>query len=294
MNKLTPEFEAFSNLVSEFIKQEGPNPTDLQNVWSVRLTTPMGKSPIIDHPAIWIVTKGKKSIFMDGKRIDFHAGDLAVLLFPMALECEFMEVCEEAPFEMATIFINFRQIIDLLLKIDRIDEHVPTSAIDDTSGMFSISLNDDLLDALTRLFKVLKNPTEAKFLGESILEEIYFRLFYTERGSQIRFMLQQRNEIQRIAKAVDYIHQNIDQQISVENLAKIVHMSQTSFYENFKKILHLSPLQYAKSVKLDRAHTLIREGKKANEAGYLVGYNSTAQFSREYKRHFGFPPSKTV
>jgi AraC-like DNA-binding protein len=38
---------------------------------------------------------------------------------------------------------------------------------------------------------------------------------------------------------------------------------------------------------------LIREGKKANEAGYLVGYNSPAQFSREYKRHFGFAPSAT-
>ena len=30
----------------------------------------------------------------------------------------------------------------------------------------------------------------------------------------------------------------------------------------------------------------MQEGKKANEAGYLVGYNSPAQFSREYKRHF--------
>ena len=46
------------------------------------------------------------------------------------------------------------------------------------------------------------------------------------------------------------------------------------FYEDFRAVMHISPLQYAKSVKLDRAQTLIREGKKANEAGYLVGYNS--------------------
>jgi AraC-like DNA-binding protein len=38
---------------------------------------------------------------------------------------------------------------------------------------------------------------------------------------------------------------------------------------------------------------LLKEGKKANEAGYLVGYNNPAQFSREYKRHFGFAPSAT-
>jgi AraC-like DNA-binding protein len=58
-------------------------------------------------------------------------------------------------------------------------------------------------------------------------------------------------------------------------------------------VIHISPLQYAKSVKLDRAHTLIKEGKKANEAGYLVGYSSSCQFSRECKRHFGFAPSAT-
>jgi AraC-like DNA-binding protein len=47
------------------------------------------------------------------------------------------------------------------------------------------------------------------------------------------------------------------------------------------------------SVKLVKAQTLIKEGKNASEAGYLVGYNSPAQFSREYKRHFGFSPSAT-
>ena len=50
---------------------------------------------------------------------------------------------------------------------------------------------------------------------------------------------------------------------------------------------------YAKAVKLQRAQVLIQEGKRANEAGYLVGYNSPSQFCREYKRHFGFAPSAT-
>ncbi len=55
----------------------------------------------------------------------------------------------------------------------------------------------------------------------------------------------------------------------------------------------MPPLQYAKSIKLNPAQTLIREGKNASEAGYMVGYNCPSQFSREYKRHFGFAPSAT-
>ena len=125
------------------------------------------------------------------------------------------------------------------------------------------------------------------------IDEIYFRLLSDARGGELRHLLQQRGEIQRISRAVNQIHQNLDQPVSVEGLADMVHMGQTSFYENFKKVMHMSPLKYAKAVKLDRAQRLIREGKKANEAAYLVGYNSPAQFSREYKRHFGFAPSAT-
>ncbi len=56
----------------------------------------------------------------------------------------------------------------------------------------------------------------------------------------------------------------------------------------------MPPLQYAKAIQLNRAQTLTREGKNASEAGYLVGYNIPAQFSREYKRHFGYAPSATI
>jgi AraC-like DNA-binding protein len=125
------------------------------------------------------------------------------------------------------------------------------------------------------------------------VDEIYYRLLSGKRGGELRFLLQQRGEIQRISRAVEYIHTNLHKPVSVEKLADMVHMSRTSFYENFRNVMHLSPLQYAKSVKLDKAQSLIQEGKNASEAGYMVGYNSPAQFSREYKRHFGYSPSAT-
>jgi AraC-like DNA-binding protein len=85
----------------------------------------------------------------------------------------------------------------------------------------------------------------------------------------------------------------MDQTISVEALAEMVNMSATTFHRHFKEVMHLAPLQYAKSIKLHRAQALILKGKRANEAGYMVGYNSPAQFSREYKRQFGYAPSAT-
>jgi AraC-like DNA-binding protein len=294
MNSTNKHFEQLTTLIAEQTSHEGPNSTIRKDVITFKKSVSSGKSPIIDHPAIWIIAKGQKSIYIGNKEFVFKSGDLAVLLLPMALECEFKSTSLEDPFLMASLFIDLGQLADVSLKLDRIDGAIQKPDACDPSSMFSIPFSDNLIDPFIRLFTVLNNRKEAEFLGQSIIDEIYFRLLSTDRGGQMRYFLEQRGEIQRISKAVEHIHQNLGQPVSVESLADMVHMSQTSFYENFKKVLHVSPLQYAKSVKLDRAQALIREGKKANEAGFLVGYNSPAQFSREYKRHFGFAPSATL
>ena len=215
------------------------------------------------------------------------------MFYPMAVEVEYVEASHQMPFLAAGIGIDRTRMTDVLLRMDRLDSAPPRPDKVDSSGLFSISANDRLLDPFIRLFGLLQNPQDAAMLAESVVDEIYYRILSDERGGDLRFLLQHRGEIQRIARAVEYIHQNLDQPVSVEELADMVHMSRTTFYENFKEVMHISPLQYAKSVKLDRAQTLINKGKKANEAGYLVGYKSPAQFSREYKRHFGFAPSAT-
>jgi AraC-like DNA-binding protein len=185
-------------------------------------------------------------------------------------------------------------LADVLLRIERAEGAMPKPVTADSSGIFSAPLSDNLLDPTIRLLESLSNPRDAAVLGELIVDEIYYHVLCGERGGDLRILLQHRGQIQRVSRAVEYIHQNLGKPVSVEKLADLVYMSKTRFYAAFRDVMHVSPLQYAKSVKLVQAQTLIKEGKKANEAGYLVGYNSPSQFSREYKRHFGHAPSATV
>jgi AraC-like DNA-binding protein len=240
-----------------------------------------------------MVGKGKENCHVGDRKFVYSAGNVLVMFFPMPVDIEIVDASPEKPFLCAGIAIDLGRMADVLLRIDRIDNSVPKPVSGDISGVFSIPLNDRLLDPTIRLFETLADPRDAAMLGETIVDEIYYRLLCHERGGELRFLLQQRGEIQRISKAVEYIHQNLDQTVSVQGLADMVHMSRSTFYDNFRDVMHVSPLQYAKSVKLCKAQVLIKEGRKANEAGYLVGYNSPAQFSREYKRHFGFAPSAT-
>ncbi|UCF28849.1 MAG: AraC family transcriptional regulator [Chloroflexota bacterium] len=189
--------------------------------------------------------------------------------------------------------IDFARITNVLMKIENADQNVFQPIQANPSSIFSTTAKDKLLDAFIRLLEASEDTRDAEVLCDAIIDEIFYRILMDERNGELRYLLQQRGEIQRVSKAVEHIHNNLDQPVSVKGLADLVHMSRSSFFDKFKDVIHVSPLQSAKSVKLHKAQVLIQEGKKANEAGYLVGYNSPAQFSREYKRHFGYAPSLT-
>ena len=288
------KLEKLAKLIEKHAPNEGVNGTAVNGLGTFKASQTSERAPTMDIPAIIVVGQGRKLSYIADETYDYHAGNVLVGFYPIPAEMEIVEATSEAPFLLAGVSIDMSRMADVLLRLDRIDDTPVKPVASDLSSNFAIPLNDKLLDPFIRLFELLENSKDVAMLSDSIVDEIYYRLVSEERGGELRYLLQQRGEIQRIAKVVDYIHQNLDQPIVVEDLATMVHMSRTAFYQNFKDVMHISPFQYVKSVKLYEAQRLIKEGKKANQAGYLVGYNSPAQFSREYKRHFGYAPSATV
>jgi transcriptional regulator GlxA family with amidase domain len=55
----------------------------------------------------------------------------------------------------------------------------------------------------------------------------------------------------------------------------------------------MTPIQYQKQIRLREARArLLAEPGDITGVGYAVGYDSPSQFSREYRRMFGAPPSR--
>jgi AraC-like DNA-binding protein len=285
----------FVALLEKQTPQEGPHLTSIPDVVTLRQTKPFEyeKKVMVYEPALFILGKGEKQLFLDGEKYDYSAGRFLCLFLPIPVQVKATEATPDNPLLMMGIKINLIKFANILLKMDKVQSLPAKSEAINTSAIFSEPLNQELLDSIVRLLRILDNPLEREVLGESILEEIYFRLICQDKSGSLQRLLQHRGQVQQISKVVDYIHQNLDEVISIDELAGIVNMSTSGFRKTFKEVMHMPPLQYAKSIKLDRAYTLIKKGKNASEAGYLVGYNSPAQFSREYKRHFGFAPSAT-
>ena len=70
-------------------------------------------------------------------------------------------------------------------------------------------------------------------------------------------------------------------------------MSVSALHAHFKTITATSPMQYVKTIRLHKARMLmVQDALGASSAAERVGYSSPSQFSREFKRLFGFPPAE--
>jgi transcriptional regulator GlxA family with amidase domain len=100
------------------------------------------------------------------------------------------------------------------------------------------------------------------------------------------------SRLSRVRQAIAWIRAHFDQPLSIEALAGLASMSPASFHRHFRAATAMSPLQYQKSLRLQRARSLLIADPNAARAAYAVGYESPSQFSREYARHFGVPPTR--
>lgn len=97
----------------------------------------------------------------------------------------------------------------------------------------------------------------------------------------------------RIESARVYIEKNIQENFTIEHLAKIAGLSMPYFSKKFKQQYNLSPKSYIFNAKMQYAKILLSEYKyTVKETAYSLGYSDPYIFSNQFKAFWGFPPSK--
>lgn len=97
----------------------------------------------------------------------------------------------------------------------------------------------------------------------------------------------------RLSRALQAMHQDAGKPWTVEDLARLGHMSRASFARIFQQVLGQTPMQYLTDWRMTLARDLLlSDGLSMAQISERVGYSSQYAFATAFRRHHGQPPGR--
>ncbi len=147
-------------------------------------------------------------------------------------------------------------------------------------------------DVKKRIVRLYEGITPNVMLSETRLSLEIYKLF-ASLLSPDRIDSDESINDDNIKQVRDYIINNLSEQMSVEKLSELAHLSSTHFSRLFKLETGFSPYNYILNVRLNRAkELLLKSDKSITEIAYETGFNSEANFIYCFKKSEGLSPGK--
>lgn len=88
----------------------------------------------------------------------------------------------------------------------------------------------------------------------------------------------------------DYLHSNLTNEVSLDDLSQVAHMSKYHLLRCFKAYFGMTPHKYWQSHRLNKARKAIELGMPIADVVYTFGFNDLSYFNRCFKPVFGMTP----
>jgi len=99
--------------------------------------------------------------------------------------------------------------------------------------------------------------------------------------------------IEAVQRMQDYIESNLEQDISVADLAKAAGYSPWYSYRLFQSLLHMTPAVYIRRLRLSKSALRLRDEKvKIIDVAFDLGFASVDGYTRAFRKEFGITPSE--
>lgn len=159
----------------------------------------------------------------------------------------------------------------------------------------SIAVSDT--DYISNLFnQIYRIHLSKDCLTEKLQIQAYLYLIishFIENLDMKQIDIQNTTDLKRISIVIDYINQNLDKNLTLEELANIVHLQPNYFIRIFKKYTHYSPISYVNKLKMDKAIQFVKNTDlHIKEISEQLGYCNEFYFSTTFKKVVGFTPKE--
>lgn len=101
------------------------------------------------------------------------------------------------------------------------------------------------------------------------------------------------NYYQRFVQVINYIDDNLSQELSVETLSQLAHLSKYHFHRQFSALFNMTLARYIRLCRDKQAGFKLayRPEKKVIDIALSCGFESSEAFSRAFKKSIGQSPS---
>lgn len=265
--------------------------TNIDSVRIFRADRPSPPTPTTYGKVLALVAQGTKRFALGDRLYEYRAGEYVIASVDLPVTAQFIRASPGEPALGFGLDLRPTAVAEVLLAADA--EELPELPAGASASLAVSTASAELLDAVVRLLRLLDQPRDIPVLAPLIKREIIWRLLTGEQSTMLRQFGLPDSSLSHVARAVQWIRDNYALPFRVEEVAQRAGMSVSAFHRNFQAVTSMSPIQYQKQIRLQHARLLLA-ANPGDIAGISrqVGYESPAQFSREYRRQFGDPPRR--
>lgn len=172
------------------------------------------------------------------------------------------------------LFLSEKGASDLIQKLRNIRHHVVNTG------------NKDMTNCIVNAFKQACSAGDPHLTASYITLFLHLLIFSAEKT---HFHL-----TPDIGKSLNYILENITQDLSLDELAAQCMLSTSQFKQKFKRQVGISPRNFINQQKIETAKSMLSEGVSITDTAMQLGFDTSSYFSVVFKRYTMATPSEYI
>jgi AraC family transcriptional regulator len=239
--------------------------------------------------------KGKKVMHLfDKPGFDYMPGESVIVPPHEVMKIDFPEASWDNPTQCIALSISGEMIENTF---NLLNDRFPDKLLTDQWGIdlsyFHLSNNVELTEIINRFIKIgVKDVSKEKDIFASLaLKELLIRLSQTQAREMLEQTYKQQAGRNRLAFVVDFIKENIRENLTIDLLSSKACMSKSHFSRSFKNELGVSPSDYVLQERLKLARKYLKSSdNQVQEVCFMAGFRNNTYFIRAFKQEFGVTP----
>ncbi|MGZ8510857.1 MAG: helix-turn-helix domain-containing protein [Chitinophagaceae bacterium] len=231
-----------------------------------------------DHYVIELVVDGADSFYCSGKTYSAGKNQFA---FINPGEVHTGNTVADTPLKYYSLYPGRKSMMEIATQLEIV---LP----DDLQFQRPVVSQPLLAEKFLTLFHSFCLSPEDKFFQEEIFFDCMYALL--KRTNHDDPSSSANKQDRRVQLLIDYIRSHFQEEISLQQLASLVHLNPFHLLRVFKKIIGVSPYEYLLIIRSEHARQLLRSGYKVQDAALEAGFYDTSHFNRVFRKIAGMSP----